>query len=117
MAYSERLTNIIREAFANLPNIEEKKMFRGVCFMVNGKMCICVSGDELMCRVGPDIYEEAIERNGTRAMIHNGKTMRDYVYISEDELRTTADFDYWINHSLAFNKFAKASKPKSKKSS
>jgi len=115
MPYSERLANIIREAFADLPNVKEKKMFRGMCFMVDDKMCICVSGDELMCRVSPEMYEQAIEKNGTHAMIRNGKSMKGFVFVSEDVLKTKGDFDYWINHSLAFNKFAKASKPKNKK--
>lgn len=112
MPYSEKLADIIREALANLPDIEEKKMFRGVCFMVNGKMCICVSGNELMCRVGPAIYEEALEKNGTRAMINNGRTIKGFVFVDESVLKTKSDFDYWINNSLAFNKFAKASKKK-----
>jgi TfoX/Sxy family transcriptional regulator of competence genes len=115
MAYSERLTNIIREAFADLPDVEEKKMFRGVCFMVNEKMCICISDDNLLCRVGPDIFEEALEKDGTHTMVSNGRTMKGFVYVSEDVLQKRSDFDYWINNSLAFNKFAKASKPKSKK--
>ena len=115
MAYSERLTNIIREAFADLPDVEEKKMFRGVCFMVNGKMCICISDDNLLCRVGPDIFEEALEKDGTRTMVNHGRTMKGFVYVSDDVLQKRSDFDYWINNSLAFNKFAKASKPKSKK--
>lgn len=115
MAYNERLTNIIREAFADLPDVEEKKMFRGVCFMVNGKMCICISDDNLLCRVGPVIFEEALEKDGTRVMVNNGRTMNGFVYVSKDVLQKRSDFDYWINNSLAFNKFAKASKPKSKK--
>jgi TfoX/Sxy family transcriptional regulator of competence genes len=115
MPYSERLADIIREAFADLPDVEEKKMFRGVCFMVDGKMCICISGNELMCRVGPELYEEALEKNGTHTMTNNGRTMKGYVFVGEDVLQKKSDFDYWINNSLAFNKFAKASKHKRKK--
>ena len=78
-------------------------------------MCICVSADELMCRVGPEIYQEALEKNGTRAMINHGRTMNGYVYVAEEVAKSKADFDYWIQHCLAFNKFAKPSKPKPKK--
>ena len=90
-------------------------MFRGVCFMVNGKMCICVSGDELMCRVGPALHEEVLEKDGTRAMVMKGKVLKDYVYVNEDVLKTTSDFDYWIKSCLAFNPLAKASKHKNSK--
>jgi TfoX/Sxy family transcriptional regulator of competence genes len=115
MPYNEKLADRVREALADQPDIDEKKMFSGVCFMVNGKMCICVSHDELMCRIGPDAQEEALEKNGTRAMIMRGKLMKDYIYVSNDVLGSNNEFDYWVRHCLAFNKFAKASKPKRKK--
>lgn len=112
MPANERLTNIIREAFIDLPDVEEKKMFGGLCFMINGKMCICVNKDEIMCRLAPEIYEEAIEMHGARSMMHNGRTMKNCVFVSEDVLNTRKDFDYWINSSLAFNKIAEPTKPR-----
>lgn len=115
MPYNEKLADRVREALADLPDVEEKKMFRGVCFMVNGKMCVCVSGDELMCRIGPDMQEEALEKNGTRAMLMRGKVLKDYVYVSNDVLKLHQEFDHWVGLCLAFNKFARASKPKHKK--
>src|ERR1700743_2437945 len=111
MPYNEKLADRVREALAHLPHVEEKKMFRGVCFMVDNKLCICISGDELMCRIGSELNEAALEKNGTRAMVMKGKLLKDYVYVSADALKTQAGFDYWVNNSLAFNKFAKASKP------
>jgi TfoX/Sxy family transcriptional regulator of competence genes len=53
MAYSEKLAAKVRAAFAHLPKVEEKKMFRGSTFMVDGKMCVSVSGDRIMCRIDP----------------------------------------------------------------
>ncbi|MDB4927218.1 TfoX/Sxy family protein [Mucilaginibacter sp.] len=111
MAYNEKLADKIREALANhdLPDIEEKKMFRGICFMVNGKMCVCASGDEMLCRIGPE-YKDALEKHGVRGMIRNGKALKDFIFVSEDAMKTKKEFDSWINKALAFNKFAKATK-------
>ena len=111
MAYNENLADKIREALVEhgLNDVEEKKMFRGLCFMVNGKMCVCVSADEMLCRIGPD-YKEALELNGVRGMIRNGKALKDFVYVSNDAMKTKQEFDNWINKALAFNKFAKATK-------
>ena len=52
MAYNIELANKVRERLAKVPDIEieEKKMFSGLSFLVNGKMCINISGDNLMCR-------------------------------------------------------------------
>ena len=87
-------------------------MFRGMCFMVNGKMCVCVSEDEIMCRIDPAIFEETLERDGCRAMIHNGKTMKGFVFVSEDVLKSKKNLDYWLDLALAYNKTAKAARKK-----
>ncbi len=112
MEYNEKLADKIREALVDIPNIEEKKMFRGVTFMVNGKMCISVSGEELMCRFDPALQEEIIEKKGCRPMIMKGREYKGYCYVNEEGIKTKKDFDYWIGLSLDFNKRAKASKKK-----
>jgi TfoX/Sxy family transcriptional regulator of competence genes len=115
MAYNETLADKLREALADQPNVEEKTMFSGVTFMVNGKMCICVSHDDLMCRIGPDKFEEALEMNGCRAMVMKGKTYKGYVYVSPEGFSSKKDFDYWVNLCLAYNTEAKAAKKKKAK--
>lgn len=114
MAFSEKLAARIREAFSDQQHVEEKKMFRGMCFMVNGKMCVCLSEDEIMCRIDPAIFEEMLEHEGCRAMVHNGKTMKGFIYVSEDVLKSKKNLDYWLDLALTYNKNAKASKKKSK---
>ncbi|HEY4196746.1 MAG TPA: TfoX/Sxy family protein [Mucilaginibacter sp.] len=110
MAYNEKLADRVREALAEVPDVEEKKMFRGITFMVNGKMCVSVSGDELMLRLDPDLTEQLTEENGTRPMVHGGKHMKGFIYISEERFRNQKDFDHWIKLALDFNPRAKASK-------
>jgi TfoX/Sxy family transcriptional regulator of competence genes len=109
MAYNEQLTNRIREALAHLPKVEERKMFRGVTFMMNGKMCISAGNDEMMCRIGPDAFEAALEKPGCRPMVHSGRTMKGFVFVNEDSIRSEKEFNYWIGLALDFNKKAKAS--------
>ena len=115
MAHNEQLTNRIREALAHLPKVEEKKMFRGVTFMVNGKMCVSAGNDEMMCRIDPEVFETALEKTGCRPMVHGGRTMKGFVFVNEESVRNKKDFDYWIALAIAFNKKAKASPKKKKK--
>lgn len=110
MAYNEKLVDRIREYLIDQKQIAEKKMFSGMCFMVNDKMCVCVREDEMLCRIGPDEYEAALEKPGCRPMIHNGKTMTGFVFINEEGMKTKKLFEYWIELALAFNKEAKKSK-------
>jgi TfoX/Sxy family transcriptional regulator of competence genes len=112
MAYDEKLNDRLREAMAKLSNVEEKHMFGGTCFMLNGKMCVGVVKDEMMCRIGPAVYEEALEKAGCREMIFTGKPMKGYVFVSEEGMKTKKEFDYWVDLCLAFNDKAKASKKK-----
>jgi TfoX/Sxy family transcriptional regulator of competence genes len=116
MPANEDLTNRIREALFNkgVSDVEEKKMFNGICFMIEGKMCVCASNDEMLCRVGPS-YLEALEIHGIRGMIRNGKPLKDYVFVSPEILDNNKNFTYWIDTALAFNKFAVASKSKKSK--
>jgi TfoX/Sxy family transcriptional regulator of competence genes len=114
MAYNEKLTNRVREALLHLPKVEEKKMFRGVAFMVDGKMCITVGDDKIMCRINPSIHQDAIKRKGSETVKMKGRDYLGYVYVNEDGIKKKDDFDYWIGLALEFNKIAKAS-PKKKK--
>lgn len=108
MAHNEKLADRIREALVDQPHVEEKKMFKGLCFMVNGKMCLCASGDEMLCRIGPDNFEQALETNGCRGMLRNGKPLKDFVFVGPEAMNTKQQFDYWVNAALAFNPRAKA---------
>ena len=114
MPYDEKLADRIRESIAHVPKVEEKKMFRGLTFMVNGKMCVCVSGDEMMCRFDPALQETVAEKIGFRAMIMKGREYKGYGYINQEAIKSKKDFDYWINLCLEFNSKAKASRKKKK---
>jgi TfoX/Sxy family transcriptional regulator of competence genes len=112
MAYNEHLNNRIREALADMPVVEEKLMFGGVCYMVNEKMCIGVVGDEMMCRIGEENYKNALEKPGCREMVFTGKPMKGYVYVAEEGMKSARDFNYWIQLCLDYNPLAKSSKKK-----
>jgi TfoX/Sxy family transcriptional regulator of competence genes len=112
MARNEILETKVREALAGVPNVEEKVMFRGIAFMVNGKLCISAGDAELMFRIDPVLHEEAIQK-GCREMLRNGKAIKGYVYVHQQNVETKKDLEYWIGLSLDYNNKAKASKKKS----
>lgn len=112
MAFNEELANKIREALVDVPNVYEKHMFGGVCFMVNDKMCVGVVKDEMMCRINPDKEVDVLEIIGCRPMDFTGKRMKGYVYINDEGMKNKKAFNYWINLCLEFNPLAKASAKK-----
>ena len=114
MAYDEKLAARIRERISDLPNIEEKEMMGGVVFMYNGKMCLGIIKDELMCRIDPTLHDIEVEKYGCRTMDFTKRPMKGYVMIDESGMHTQKEFEYWIGLALDFNKKAKASKKKYK---
>lgn len=112
MAYDESLANRIRERLAAIPVVEEKEMMGGLTFMVDGKMCVGVIKDEMMCRIDPDLHTEAVEITGCRTMDFTKRPMRGYILIEEHAMRTAKEFEYWINLALDFNPRAKSSRKK-----
>lgn len=109
MAFNEQLAARVRKALQTRPDVEEKKMFGGLCFMVGGKMCVGVSGDDLMARIDPAVYEDALKRKGARKMDFTGRPMKGYVFIGPDG---QDDLNYWMDLALEYNKIAKTSKKK-----
>jgi len=113
MAYNEKLADRAREIIAlTHKKVEEKKMFGGLCFMVNDKMCIGVEQERLMVRLDPEKYDEAIEKEGCKPMDFTGKPMKGFVFVDIDALNTKRKLEYWIELALEFNKKAKPSKKK-----
>ena len=114
MAYDEQLANRIREYFSSHKNVEEKKMFGGLAFMVNDKMCVGVMKDEMMVRFDPEMYEKALRRKGAKAMEFSHKPMKGFLFVEPSGIDTKKDLLYWIELALSYNPKAKASKKKKK---
>lgn len=113
MAFNEKLADRTREIISlTHKKIEEKRMFGGLCFMVNGKMCIGVEKDRLMIRLDPAKYDEVIEKEGCKPMDFTGKVMKGFVFVNEEVLNTKKKLEYWVKLALEYNKIAKSSKKK-----
>ena len=84
--------------------------------MVNSKMCVGIVGDDLMLRIAPEAYEDALEQPGCREMDFTGKPMKGFVFVSSEGIKTPKQFARWISLALTFNEKAKASKKRKPKS-
>lgn len=113
MPYNELLAQRIREMLANHPFVSEKKMMGGLCFMVDGKMCVGIVHDDLMARLDPGDFEAAMRVKGCREMDFTGRPFKGFVFVGPEGIDNNEDLRYWIDLALKFNPFAKAS-PKKK---
>jgi hypothetical protein len=111
MAYDEHLADRVRQAFGELHvTAEEKKMMGGLCFLVGGKMCAGVTGERLMARLDPALYEEALTRPGAREMDFTGRPMKGFVFVEGEGIDADEALRFWLELCLAFNPRAKASR-------
>ena len=116
MSYDEKLAQRTREIIGSTRRkTEEKKMFGGLCFMVNGKMCVGVEKDRMMVRLDPSTYDSVIHRKGCSPMDFTGKVMKGYVFVDASALNSKKALQFWLDLALEYNKVAKPSKKVSKK--
>jgi hypothetical protein len=76
LAYDENLAARIRVALRGRAGIEERKMFGGVAFLLDGRMFCGVVKDALMVRVGRERHDEALQHPFVRPMDFTGRPMR-----------------------------------------
>lgn len=119
MAYDIELADRVRYYLADHSalRVTEKAMFRGLAFLVDGKMCVNISGENLMCRIDPDQWEQLSGRRGFMSLRMRGKELKGYCYVTPEGFRTKKDFEFWMDLCLEFNPRAKASPKKSRNAS
>lgn len=110
MSYNEELASRVRTSLSHLPKVAEKKMFGGLAFMVNNKMCITIGSERIMCRIDPEIQKDLLKKKGCSAVIMKGSKYKGYVHVGEDGIKSKKDLTYWVGLALEYNKEAKASK-------
>ena len=102
MPYDEGLAERIREQLKQRPEMEEKKMFGGLCFLVSGNMCCGIVKDTLMARVGPDNYENCLARDHAREMDFTGKALKGMIYVAPEGIESDQALAEWVAICLQF---------------
>jgi len=115
MGYDEKLVNRVREALADVKKIQEKQMFGGIAFMVNGKMCVTVRDKRIMVRIDPEMHDKLVEQNGAETMMMAGRSYKGFIRVSEEAITSKKNLNFWIGLAVDFNKKAKATPKKSRK--
>lgn len=115
MAYdeylSERIDRILKDKKVEFIS---KKMMGGLCYMVDDKMMVGVVKNELMARIGPHVYEEALQRLGCKEMNFTGRSMKGYVFVDGEGIDLEKDLEYYVQLAIDFNPLAISSKKKKK---
>jgi TfoX/Sxy family transcriptional regulator of competence genes len=111
MAYDELLAVRIRAALDHLPNLEQKKMFGGVCFLINGNMACGVFKDDLIVRIGLENYQEALGIPHVKLFDITGKALKGWVMVEPQGSREESTLKAWVERGL---ELARSLPPKDK---
>lgn len=102
MDQRDQLTERLREAYAGLDGVTERRMFGGVAFMIHGNMSCGTAKDGLVVRVGPALYDDALMRPHAVPMDFTGQVMRGFVFVKPPGYKAAAALKTWMDLSLSF---------------
>jgi hypothetical protein len=102
MAFSEELAERIRQGLARRSGIEEKKMFGGIGFLLNGNMLVGVWKDSLIVRLGPEEGEEALKEPHVSEFNITGRAMTGWALVAPEGVQEDNQLRGWMQRAEKF---------------
>ncbi len=100
---AEELAERLRGELRHLPGYDEKRMFGGLCMLLNGNMCCGVTGDgRLLVRVGPQAYQEALRQPHAAEMDFTGQPLKGMVFVHPAGVETDDGLARWVGLGVGF---------------
>lgn len=101
MAVDPHLVEQLRDVLGDHPGLSEKKMFGGLCFMLNGNMLCATRVGRFMFRVGKESEAEALDMPGAEPMQHGIRRMPGFIWVDAGEAIETG-LDRWTALALRY---------------
>jgi TfoX/Sxy family transcriptional regulator of competence genes len=103
VAYDETLGERVRAVLGDRPDLDERRMFGGLAFLLAGNMCCGVLGDDLLVRLRPSEAEELLgSEPGARPFDATGRPMRGWLFVSQESVAEDADLERWVGRAEDF---------------
>ena len=102
VAYDVDLADRIRELVATEPALDEKRMFGGLAFLLDGRLAVAAGGKgALMVRVDPARTDEFVARPGAERMVMRGKALDGWLHV-DPEVLDDASLRRWVAEGVAY---------------
>lgn len=102
MAYDEELAARIRGLVGEEPGLTEQRMFGGLSFLIGGNMAAASGQGGLLVRVDPEESDGLVATTGARVMEMRGRSMRGWLRVDADDVRTDAELARWVERGTAY---------------
>ena len=101
MAFDDGLAERIRSVLEARSDVDERRMFGGICFLVAGKMACGVMGDELLVRVEPVDAVALASETGVRRADMAGRPMKGWLLVAPEVTADDGDLERWVRRGEA----------------
>ena len=102
MGYNENIDKRIKSIVGGWSHAESKKMFGGVCHLLNGHMFCGVYQDYLILRLGEAETSEAMESPYARPFDITGRPMKGWIMLDQKGFPTKKDLTEWLMKARQF---------------
>ena len=100
MVYDEKLAARVRKELDRVPDLQEKKMFGGVGFLIRGNLACGVNGDDLIVRVGAENTALALVKPATRPFAMTGRPMAGWIMVGPAGCQAEGDLQAWLEQGI-----------------
>ena len=102
MPYSTTLEDKIEDIIYQWDTLEKKKMFGGMCYLINGNMCFGIWKDCLIVRMGPDLPAKQLNNNHVREFDITGKPMKGWAMVEKGSWNNRDELAGWLEIGRSF---------------
>lgn len=104
MVYKEEIETRVKKIVSSWKNTADKKMFGGICHLLNGNMFCGVHKEFLILRLGREKAENALKLPHVRPFDITGKPMQGWIMVAEDGFKTGDELKSWLGQAKSFVK-------------
>ena len=103
MAYDEKLATRIRDLLGGRDGVQEKKMFGGIAFLLNGNMACGVNGTDMIVRLAPEETDGALAEPGVRMFdLSGGRPMKGWIMVAAEATAKAKDLRRWVDRGTTY---------------
>ncbi len=96
------LADRIRFILSRRKGYSEKNMFGGVCFLINGNMCVGTWKDSLIVRLEREKHDETLAELHTKPANITGRTMTGWAVVEPPGIASDHDLKDWVDRASAY---------------
>jgi hypothetical protein len=111
--YSTALEDLIEDNLQE-DKLEKKRMFGGICYLINGNMSFAVWQDYLIVRMAPELAAEELKNDYVRAFDLTGRPMKGWVMVEKCSWNERGELARWLNIGKSFALSLPKKSPKKK---